>query len=366
MNKLSKEPEGHYYWLDIIRFLAAFAVMACHFRGAFFEEFSLLPESQQNPIVFIFYSITRLGYEAVLVFFVLSGLLVGGKAIKRIADGSFQIKSFVIDRFVRIMLPLVSALLLFIPIALVFDLPLSAKNWLGSLFSVQGILTAPAFETLWSLSYEVWFYILTFSIGVIMLKRIKTSSYKYMIGCISLFVTMSVFVKLECYYLFIWFFGALALWKVLPRNKMFMWVSLILSIVALCFLQLGSGSHVIDENSLQDGLTRKIISLFFGFFFAIFVQQVIQVKPTNSFSIKLNSVGTKLAAFSYTLYLTHVPVLKLLQGLGFPKSESISFYSCMLYVAELAIGLLVAYVVYWVFERNTPKIKKIIKNRLAV
>ena len=58
---LPKEPDGHFYWLDLVRFLAAFAVMAGHFRGAFFVEYSLLPEAQQNIFVFIFYSVTRLG-----------------------------------------------------------------------------------------------------------------------------------------------------------------------------------------------------------------------------------------------------------------------------------------------------------------
>ena len=61
----------HYYWLDVIRFLAAFAVMACHFRGAFFVEYSLLPQSSRNPITFSFFFITRLGFESVLIFFVI-------------------------------------------------------------------------------------------------------------------------------------------------------------------------------------------------------------------------------------------------------------------------------------------------------
>lgn len=365
MKPFTKESDGHYYWLDLIRFLAAFAVMACHFRSTFFVEYSLLPTSQQNPAIFSFYSLTRLGEEAVLVFFVLSGLLVGGKAIKRIVNGSFQIKSFVIDRFVRIMLPLVSALIMYIPIALAFNLPLSVTNWVGSLFSVQFILTGPAFETLWSLSYEVWFYILTFSIGVIMSRRIKVTSYKYAIGCLMLFLAMMVFVKLECYYLFIWILGALALWKILPRNNLILGLSFIVWMITIVLLQYSSGSHFIGDNSLNMGGFRKIISLLFGLSFSIFVQQIIQTRPTNKFLIRLNSVGTKLAVFSYTLYLTHMPVVRLLSGLGFPKSETISLSSCMLYIAEMAIGLIVAYAIYWVFERNTTKVKNFIKAKIS-
>lgn len=68
----------YYYWLDLVRFIAAFLVLICHFRGAFFQEYTLLLGQQQNIVTFIFYSITRLGAEAVLIFFVLSGFLVGG------------------------------------------------------------------------------------------------------------------------------------------------------------------------------------------------------------------------------------------------------------------------------------------------
>lgn len=167
MNSIKQQSNKHLYWLDLIRFLAAFAVMACHFRGAFFEEYSNLPADQHNPLIFSFFFITRLGFEAVLIFFVLSGFLVGGKAIKRLAEGTFNAKDYAIDRFARIMLPLVASYLLYLPICLYYDIPIKISDWLGSLFSLQGVLTGSAFETLWSLSYEVWFYIIILALGMI-------------------------------------------------------------------------------------------------------------------------------------------------------------------------------------------------------
>ena len=95
------ESREHYYWLDFIRFLAAFAVVTCHFRGAFFVDYSSLPAEQQTPHVFSFFFINRLGFEAVLIFFVLSGMLVGGKSFIKIAEGSFKVRDYVIDRSVR-------------------------------------------------------------------------------------------------------------------------------------------------------------------------------------------------------------------------------------------------------------------------
>ncbi len=96
--------------------------MACHFRGAFFVEYSALEPGATEPVdILILFYITRLGFEAVLIFFVLSGLLVGGRAMKRLSAGTFRIKSYVVDRAVRILLPLLASLVLFLPIALLFS-----------------------------------------------------------------------------------------------------------------------------------------------------------------------------------------------------------------------------------------------------
>lgn len=86
--------------------------MAGHYRGAFLPEYSDIPIEQRNTFTFLFYTLTHFPAEAVLLFFVLSGFLVGGKVIERCNGRNFDTASYAIDRFVRIMLPLVSALLL--------------------------------------------------------------------------------------------------------------------------------------------------------------------------------------------------------------------------------------------------------------
>lgn len=126
--------------MDLIRFIAAFLVVAGHYRDGLFVDYYQLHQSDQTFITSIFYLSTRFGFEAVVVFFVLSGLLVGGKAIDRILKGSFNPLQYGIDRAVRIMLPLISALLLYLPICLAFNIPINLFDWIGSLFSLQGIL----------------------------------------------------------------------------------------------------------------------------------------------------------------------------------------------------------------------------------
>ena len=205
MINITKNNKQHYYWLDLIRFLAAFEVMLCHYRGFFFVEYGLLPAEQQNIFSQIFYFSTRLGEEAVLIFFVLSGLLVGGKALDKARLGTFNLKSYAIDRFVRIMLPLISVLLLIIPITYSLGGKIDWINWFGNLFSLQGVLVGFVGHCgpLWSLAYEVWFYIIIGAVIAIIKNKNKT------IPSIILFICALVFLKLEFKYLVIWGMGAL-------------------------------------------------------------------------------------------------------------------------------------------------------------
>lgn len=97
--------KNHFYWLDALRFIAAFMVLFSHTRNDFFLPWGELPSEQHNPISFVFYFLGRLGHEAVIVFFVLSGFLVGGRGFERIQKGNFRIANYLIDRFSRIYPP---------------------------------------------------------------------------------------------------------------------------------------------------------------------------------------------------------------------------------------------------------------------
>ena len=75
------------------------------------------------------------------------------------------------------------------------------KAWLGNLFSLQGICTYSIIEPLWSLSYEVWFYIL---MGIISLFFVRQKMVFYKIFAIPLLlICFLVFTKLSPHYLFI-------------------------------------------------------------------------------------------------------------------------------------------------------------------
>lgn len=353
-----------FYWLDMLRFLAAFLVLAGHFRGAFFVDYMSLSPEQQNASVFCFFSVTRVGHEAVLVFFVLSGFLVGGKAIERVQNGTFRVSGFAVDRSVRIMLPLISCLLLFIPTAMICGIPIVWADWFGCLFSLQWIYTGVVVEPLWSLNYEVWFYVLTGAITVVFTKK----QVRRFAGGVVIFIVFLVFTSLSLHCLIIWFMGAIA-YKCMPtrRNRGLLLISVILIIMILIALQSVSGSHL--DTGLAKYLpttNKRAIEIWFAFAVCLLIQQLVLSKPRFKISCFIERSGTKLAAFSYTLYLTHVLVLRLLEHFGAPKSTEVNVQSVMLYVAWLCVAMLFAYIVYFFFEKRTSFCKRYIKRKLKV
>lgn len=353
------QEKQHFYWLDLIRFLAAFEVMLCHYRGFFFVEYGLLPAEQQNILSQIFYFSTRLGEEAVLIFFVLSGLLVGGRALDKVKNGTFNLKSYTIDRFVRIMLPLISVLILIIPITYFLGEKINWINWFGNLSSLQGILVDSIrfCEPLWSLAYEVWFYIIIGGLIALIQNRNKT------IPTIILMICALVFLKLEFKYLVIWGMGALTYFTLnSKKSRIYLFLAIIGTMLSIFALQLTRGSRTLEYNVSEIAFDALQYTLSISF--CIIISFIANNKPKNKIATFTNNLGSKLAAFSYTLYLIHAPIGFILSKYLLPKSESLNIYSIGIYCASILICVIITYGIYWCFEKRTYTVKAYIKNKL--
>ena len=98
--------------LDLLRGLAAFEVFLCHVRGGSFVEYGALPAGEKTHFVAALFLLSRLGDEAGMVFFILSGFLVGGQIVRHVQEKRFNLASYAVDRLTRILVPLVPACLL--------------------------------------------------------------------------------------------------------------------------------------------------------------------------------------------------------------------------------------------------------------
>ena len=93
-----------------MRAVAAVLVLIGHWRNAFFVDFANVHSFR--TIALILYIITGAGHQAVIIFFVLSGYLVGGTTLRSLQGGEWSWKRYLTHRLVRLSVVLIPALLL--------------------------------------------------------------------------------------------------------------------------------------------------------------------------------------------------------------------------------------------------------------
>ncbi|WP_255719052.1 acyltransferase family protein [Desulfoluna limicola] len=301
----------------------------------------------------------------------LSGFFVCGKAMKNLCDRTFIPIEFAIDRFARIMIPLLPALILTVCIAFITNENISGYHFVGNLFSLQNILVPVIAnnEPLWSLGYEVWFYVFCGAIGtLVMVIRSRLNYFiSFCFALVIIFLFYFVFTKLKVVYLFCWVIGGLAY---IFRTKKFSWRWFFISLVIVTYGTIGielsrtSKSIVVDNLSIyMPSLINSI--LIFSIGIALFIQQTRFLQPQGRVMFQVEALGTKFAAVSYTLYLTHAPILHLMKVCGIDRAPLISLYSISIYFAVVSICIMCAWLIYWPFERRTSEVKKWIKCWLA-
>jgi peptidoglycan/LPS O-acetylase OafA/YrhL len=354
----------HLPWLDWLRFLAAFAVLVSHSRVMSFVEFGVLRPDDKTTLVGIVFALTRIGPETVILFFVLSGYLVGGRAIDRMAKQVFRPTDYAIDRLTRVFVPLLPALVLTAVIGVaVGNEDTGPLVFLGNLLGLQQVFV-PSYGSngpLWSLSYEIWFYVLAGAFGV------ACSRSRLHLGSAAVVVlALAVFCKLSTVYLFCWLVGAFAF--VRPQAR----ATPGRVLAALALIALPMTAYQLGRESVSVNLDRwrcylpslEVSSLLFACGYALLIQQLVLIRPRTRGLCALERAGGYCAGFSYTLYLTHYPVIQLLSYLGFERAASITASSVMLCLLRIAIGLGVAFALYLLFERHTGSCRRFLKARI--
>lgn len=355
---------NHYPWLDWMRFLAAFVVVIGHSRDQLFVKYADL--ETHNIFITAWFMLTRLGNEAVLMFFVLSGFLVGGIAIQRINNDTFKLKDYIIDRFSRIYVPLVPALLLTFGMQYYLFGNYDLAHITASLLSLQGVITGetiPENEALWTLAYEVWFYIMIVGYASIY-RGVSNNAIKWLLlgSAISISVG-AIFGALKLHYLLCWLIGAVA-YLTIPKKTS---KSLVLLGILLCLYgsfgkQLNRGSESIDVKWLEMFIpSMEMARLIFSTGFALLIQQLVLTRPVG-ISAKIEKLGVPLAAFSYTLYLVHSPVIRFFKhGLGYTDMKEVNIVNISIYIGLISTSLILAAGMYYIFEKNTSKARKWLK-----
>jgi len=362
-------PPNHLPWLDWCRFLAAFVVVMVHARAFTFASYGSIDADQQHWITAAFYMATRIGTQGVLVFFVLSGFLVGGKAIERFRDGTFRLGEYTIDRLSRIGVPFVPVLIFTAIVAHVTEMETAKQGlFFGNLLFFQGILVEPypSNEPLWSLSYEVWFYILA---GACCFTRQKNSG--FLRRMLIIIAALCVFTILKPVYLLCWLLGALA-W--VRRPQKFGWGGLVTGFALAAYGMIGIQIY----SEAQTATINQAVSRYSGYFvssdtaqllfcsgFALIIQQLILIQPKGNVLRQIEAYGTRLAAFSYTLYLIHNPILHILRWVGLSREKQFNTQSIIYFCGSILLCMFAAMLFYFLFEKQTNQVRLWLKKRIV-
>jgi peptidoglycan/LPS O-acetylase OafA/YrhL len=312
---------GFSSFLDFSRWLAAFVVFFGHLRDPLFVGYPDLPTAEQTLAVKIWYFLSGLGGSSVIVFFLLSGFLVGGIGARKLDQGTFDPKNYAIDRISRLYIVFIPALFLTFVLDYVghrfsrdTDLWNASSVLMGKNFgNFTENLTWPIFlknlvmlqefygsyfgsdKPLWTLSYEFWFYV---SFGLFAMFALENGTKRIVFATLIVCIMIALgphFVVLSG----IWLIGVgVSRYRGTKLVKPMLSAAVfVVTCLAERFGNLESGSSVLDY-----------ILIFSNAFAFAWVMISVRNRPLTVFA-KFSELNKTMAGFSYTLYLTHFPLM---------------------------------------------------------
>ncbi len=366
--------------LDMARGLAALMVFFGHAVGIFLRN----PTDEGAPVgpQHVWKYLFAFGHEAVMVFFVLSGYLVGSSVIKAVESGRWTWGAYATTRLTRLYIVLLPALLfglgldlagisLFGPASIygggaryhgiienVADW-VSGEVFFGNLLFVQYILvhTLGSNGPLWSLSYEFWYYV---AFPLFWLGTRRQSSWAIRILFILLGVGVLVFIGRHGAIRFgVWMFGiAIALAPPLPRlgSRAAGWASLIGLVGSAVASRAGIGPMAFDF----------VKDILVGIMFSIWMLHVLNA-PAHPIGVRQRTFAQRISGMSYTLYLCHLPFLVFLHAwlIGSGPLWDSDVAGFLKLAAVLAVCLAYVGLVWWLFEARTEALRKWLKTRFG-
>jgi peptidoglycan/LPS O-acetylase OafA/YrhL len=374
--------------LDAVRGAAALVVLVGHNRDFYFSPVlgkpgeALPPPDGLTPTA---NSVPQgkgqitIGNEAVMIFFVLSGYLVGGGVLRALSRNTWSWRDYLIKRLTRLYVVLIPALLLGVALdfaglylhpsptsiyagppgqTLLHDVAdrLTLPVIAGNAVFLQGarVRTAGTNVSLWSLTNEFWYYI-AFPVLLLALSKKK----KLWLRCVYLlsFAGIGLLVGSDVSLLFLpWLLGALVSLIPLriPQGPAKIAVSVLFLALPLVF-------EKVRRTSLPVIGVQWTVALYFVIVLYLLLHQT---EATRSGVYR--SMSGFFSRISYTAYLVHMPVAVFLCAyLNDPWRRWDKTPRGIAIFMGSNIGLvLFSYLFYLAFEANTDRVRKMLSHRL--
>lgn len=345
--------------LDALRFFLAFCVLIFHLPA--------LSKNQGLPY-FNALPIFNRGYEAVCMFFVLSGFLIIRIIYRNKKQENFSIKKFYIRRVLRIF-PLYFLVVVFGFLFYQFILPMLNIPFINNYDLIDGVLLTTFFlpnvfafkyepggilEVLWSIGIEEQFYLIIAPI-LYVLNR------KYILITLLLITAMYFVIYHSSYmailrtYFFVYFFllfGGITAILEAHKKLEFLKKHIIFPILIFVLTLLYFFTNVLSFSSV----------LFYNLFTSILFGLFIHTISFNHQNILVkNKLINYLGKISYGIYLYHVIVLNIVVFV-FVKLKPLNvFNDIMIIIAvnilTLGLTILMAHISYKHYEKPFLKLK---------
>jgi peptidoglycan/LPS O-acetylase OafA/YrhL len=364
-----QEDSWHSMSISLLRGLAALVVAAAHLRSLMYPGFG---DVRKPPLLFQGLAFgAGFAYLAVIVFFVLSGWLVGGSFLNKMeSDRAFQ--NYAIDRVSRLWVVLVPTFLVVLlagaavgaldagRVSFSTSEPYSVSAFFGNMIGLQTIIVPPFGGNfpLWSLANETWYYVL-FPLLVLVFRG--RSVVTRGVAVVAIGAVVQLVHGAIVLYFSIWLLGAAFSRVKIEAGPAVRWALLLLFVGSAVFIRLKGKADV-----KPDGFPQYLV---FSLIFVLFLSSMQFKRHTSPKLDWLDRTGRFFANFSFTLYVIHVPLIAvmahvLLSMLGIGQLSPYRMSHYLIY-AGMYLGLVVgAYAFHLPFESNTPRVRQWLKSLL--
>jgi peptidoglycan/LPS O-acetylase OafA/YrhL len=357
------------HFLNFSRAAAALLVLLFHIRTALVVPYDSL--DVHNWFTRALFVVSSFGHDAVIVFFVLSGYLVGGAVLRLDMKSSDDLRAYWIDRAVRIGPVLIATTAFSTALqhaAPLFECNDTTTTVLGNALAFQNLLVRPLCNNLplWSISNEVVYY-LVFPVMVAAFLRLFSiwlaiSIMGVMLVCIlALSLTPLDESNIVLDFPF-WLIGT-ALWFVPGDFRRWRWLALLMVAGALLFGRLDVGKNHFWFRDL-------FLAVGFSFLLVTFLNQLM---PQSGVRATIASYFVNwsrwFAELSFSLYVIHYPLIRLYiyAGLGSEtRYVAITPLILLKFMGLTAFCILIAFWFSLLFERPRRLFKKTIVRRLRM
>ena len=374
-------------WLNVFRWIAAWIVVFNHAGGILIVPLSELPGSQRTIMGYGFSFIAGFAHHAVMVFFVLSGFLVGGAFCKDTSRGKANLPAYFSKRATRLWIVVLPALVLTWACSRLglWIFPGAGSGIYGAdklanfgpgTFACNSVYLQNVLcmwyggnASLWSLYHEAWYYVVFpfFALGLSAATTGRRLAFVLPgIAILAVLQLGQVSNPPIIPYFGIWLMGVAA---ALVRVRSWRYQ---VPVAACAFIVVLAVQRVVFVPTADPGLSVKSFALdvlVSGLFSCLLVAMR---GATNLKTVPLGKLNGALAGFSFSLYCIHVPLLLLyasasmaVLGFGY-QTQALTFSHWALVYGGVLFAVIGGFMFSRVTERYTNQLRRFVLGRTRV